>query len=95
MGRGKDMKPKFKVLKKPKAIYIKWLDHFSHKDRWSSIDCFANTDEGISNETIGWLCAESKLCYAISLTYCSEINNSCDSITVLKSCVIKKKFIKI
>jgi len=84
----------FEIFKNPKPIYIKWSDHFSHRDGWSLTDSFKNTSEYIANETIGWLCAESKLSYAISLSYCKEMKNSSDSITILKACILKKKIIK-
>ena len=83
---------KYKI---PKMVYLKWLDHYSHKDNWSPPD-FTTCKEGLVCETVGFLMHESKECFHVSLNYCDkgEQSDSADSIAVLKRCVLKKRFLK-
>lgn len=79
----------------PKMIYIKWKDHFSLGDTWSSTEGYKSNKDYMTIESIGYLMHESKETFFIALNYCQENETSADSMAILKSCIIKKKFIKL
>lgn len=83
------------IDKKPKMIYVKWIDNYSHKDGWGLAD-YSKSIEGIECETVGFLMQESKKCFHIALNFCykEDGSESADSTAILKSCVIKKRFLK-
>lgn len=81
------------ILKNPKPIYVKWNDHFSFKDGWGNKADFEGSDESYECETYGWLVSESKEMLVVSLNYCNNNQTCADSVGILKSCIVKRKFL--
>jgi len=85
------------VRKQPKMIYIKWLDHYSHGDNWGKAD-YSEAKDGLECETVGFLMHETKKSYHIALNFTYKKDNNsqtADSMTIIKSCVIKKKILRL
>ena len=80
--------------KKPRMIYVKWLDTASLRDGWSKID-YENTMEGVICETVGWLVWEKKnsIYIAGSVSHAPYHIDSTDTIVILKSIIKKRKFL--
>lgn len=84
-----------KKYSRPKPIYVKWLDHYSHRDGWAKAD-YTKAREGLECESVGFLIYESPKTIHLALNYCfkEEESESADSMCILKSCIVKKRFLK-
>ena len=81
------------ILKKPRPIFVRWKDHYSVRDGWSDTKFFDGQYTSIENDTYGWLIAENNESLAVSLSYCPWNQSSSDSLCILKSTIVKRKFV--
>lgn len=80
-------------MKKPKMIYLKWLDHASGNYAWTHFKDVDN--EKLFCESVGYLVKEDKDFYYVANSK-YEDNRSCVMVMqVMKSAVIKKKILKL
>ena len=83
---------------KPRAMYIKWRDHYSMHDGWSRLDYSSVRETGYDCETVGWLVAENKGSYILCLNICKkneEVTDAADSMVILKATILKKRFLNL
>lgn len=81
---------------KHKPIYVKWHDHYAHKDNWGKGD-YSDVNDSMTCETVGFKVAESKMSIHVALNRCFKKDNMTDTsetICILKSCIVKKRFLK-
>ena len=87
-------------MKKYKAVYIKWEDAMHPEScGWLDENDSFFTEKGFIVETVGWLVDESKSHYMVSMAFNKEKDGYLGKVLHLeripKSCVVKKKFIKL
>lgn len=85
-----------KNRKKPKPIYVKWIDSSSFQiQQWRHVDDFVQEDFLCSViETVGYLIYENKEMVNIVLS-ASSTGNVTGDINIPKAAILKRKWIRI
>ena len=84
-----------KEIKKPKMIYVKWLDPCTMKDSWARAD-YSISIQGLECETVGWLVFEKPKTIYVATNLCrkEDFNDASSTMVIPKTCILKKKFLK-
>lgn len=69
---------------------ISWYDHCSSRASWSTEDTLKSA-KPLVVDTVGWLIAENKKCVTLASSVNIEDDNYGGDMTIVKSCIIKKK----